>query len=546
MSSQSPIAPSLELVSKAAPGRMYELDRQTLRIGRERTSDVCLTDRRVSSFHARIVPRADGAYLIEDLNSYNLTYLDGQKLVPFSPVVLNEGSRIKICDFTFVFRREAVEVREDQGDGATILGTLDDLSSLNLSSRAVRASTVLRAVLEINRLLGGATELNEVLGRALGELFAIFSQADCGFILTAEPDGRIVPRATRNRDGSAAPTVSRTVLDQVMRDRAGLIVSNVHGGVSESFSGSGMRTALCVPVLGREGKALGMIQLDSRAQNVKFGPEDLELLAAVAVPIGVVVENHRLLKDRSALAAAAEVQGALLPKCRPAPPGYTFWDYYQPALEVGGDYYDYIAVGILAGAAGPACPRWAVAVGDVVGKGMPAALLVASLSAEVRHLVRSGAGPVEVVEAVNFDLYEAAVPGRFVTFLLAMFDATTHRLAVVNAGHLCPIIRRAGGVIEIFSLDGSGLPLGVNLDAGYGIVEATIQPGDVVVLYTDGVTDAVNHHEVMFGAEGLERVIAGTEGGAARVGEAIARAVRHHAGGRDQVDDVALVCFSRA
>src|SRR5207248_96245 len=131
-------------------------------------------------------------------------------------------------------------------------------------------------------------------------------------------------------------------------EKKGLIISDVAADsaqlISDSLTGSGIRTALCVPILGRDAAPIGIIQLDSRAKKVSFGSEDLELLAAVSVPIGVVVENHRLLKLQSLLAAAAEVQVALLPRRRPTAPGYTFWEHYQPALDVGGDYYDYIPI----------------------------------------------------------------------------------------------------------------------------------------------------------------------------------------------------------
>jgi phosphoserine phosphatase RsbU/P len=550
MSSRSRVAPTLELLSKTTPGRMFELDHRTVRIGRDRTSDICLEDRRVSSFHVQILKRADGAYLVEDLRSYNKTYLDGVELAPFTPVVLQEGCKIKVCDFTFVFRYEAVAVRESSaGNDPTILGTLEDMSSVNLSSRSDRAAVVLRAVLEINRLLGGTTDLNEVLGRALAELFAVFSQAECGFILTREPDGKLNPRATRQReDHGTTLSLSRSVLDHVIRLRKGVIISDLDSGsvaITDSFAGTGIRTALCVPIVGRKGDPIGIIQLDSRVEKAVFGPEDLELLAAVAVPIGVVVENHRLLKEKASWQAAAEVQAALLPQRRPSPPGYRFWEYYRPALEVGGDYYDYIPFGSGREAVPVDWTHWAVAVGDVAGKGMPAALLVARLSAEVRHLVRAGAGPVGVAEAVDRDLCDANIAGRFITFLLAALDAHKHRLSVVNAGHMAPLIRRADGRLESLGEVEKGMPLGVMPDTVFQTVETDLGPGDVVVLYTDGLSDAVARDETMFGVTGVARVVAATEGGAAAVGEALVKAVRAHSSGCEQFDDIALICFGR-
>jgi serine phosphatase RsbU (regulator of sigma subunit)/pSer/pThr/pTyr-binding forkhead associated (FHA) protein len=555
MSARNSVLPTLELICPTLPARLIELDADPVRVGRDPTSDIWLDLKQVSWSHARVGRRPDGGYFVEDLDSYNSTFLDGARLPARTPTPLKDGSRVKICDVTLVFHLQAVEVRDEAGEEETIVGSLEDMSSLTLAARTERAAVVLRAVLEINRVLAGTIELNEVLGRALRELFAIFRQAECGFILTREPDDKLNPRATLQRDGSgpAKPlTLSRTVLDHVTREGRALLITDVTADsrfpTTDSLSGTGIRTAMCVPVTGGGGTPIGIIQLDSRVQKVSFGPEDLELLAAVAVPIGVVIENHRLLRERAALSAAGEVQAALLPRRRPELPGYTFWERYQPALEVGGDYYDYIPVEDDLGACpgGPhACPRWAVAVGDVTGKGMPAALLMANLCAEVRHLVRSGAPPHEVAVRVNRHVFDAELPGRFVTFALVLVDTDGHRLTVVNAGHMPPLVRRADGKVEPLGQDDSGLPLGVERESTYPESSAALGPGDVVVLYTDGVNEAVSRQDTFFGVDGLTRAIAPAAGGAARVGEAVLRALRAHVGGRPQSDDIALVCFGR-
>jgi len=539
--------PTLELISKPYPGRFYPLDGDVVKIGRDPCSDIHLEDKRVSSVHARILRRSDEDYLVEDLKSYNATFLEGRLLTPFAPEPLRDGSLIRICDFSFVFHREAVAVREGGADETTILGTLDDLSSSGIAARAVRAHVVLGAVLEINKMLGGTIELTEVLGKALDGLFTIYPQAECGFILTLEPDGSLSPRAARNREKPGNTlTLSRSVLNSVIRQGKGLIISDVRAGsevlVTESLSGSGIRTALCVPLPGRGGDPIGIIQLDSRLHKVTFNAEDLEMLAAVAVPIGVVVENHRFVLERTMLTAAAEVQAALLPRRRPSAPGYTYWDRYLPALEVGGDYFDYIPV---EQGDDPGGRLWAVAVADVCGKGMPAALLMANLCAEVRHLARSGAGPAEVAMRINRQLFDADIPGRFITFLLMTVDSETHQLTVANAGHMCPLIRRAGGALEEVGGDEAGMPLGVLRDTVYGTAVTELAPGDVVVLYTDGVTDAEGRDRSLFGTAALRTTVAATAGGPGEVGEAILRAVRSHSGGRPQSDDIAVVCFGR-
>lgn len=556
MSSGNPVVPTLELISPTLPGRLVELNGDELRIGRDPSSDICLDLRQVSWRHARVVRRDEGHYYVEDLESYNSTYLDGCRLLPRSPTPLKDGSRIRICDVVLLFRLQAVAVDDSKSGAETILDSLEDLSALKLSSHPERAVAVLRAVLGINRLLAGTTELNEVLGNALRELFGIFPAAECGFIVTCESDGRLNPRATRRREGEGPPpTLSRSVLDHVVREGKALLISDLSGDDrfvgSDSISGVGIRTVMCVPATSRKGETIGLIQLDSRVQTAAFGPADLELLAAVAVPIGVVIENHRLLKERAALSAAGEVQAALLPRRRPTLPGYSFWERYQPALEVGGDYYDYIPVES-APAGDPeetpdpsACMGWAVAVGDVAGKGMPAALLMANLCAEVRHLVRSGTSPEHTAARVSRHIYDADLPGRFVTFVLAMVDGVSHTVRVVNAGHMAPLVRRACGEVEALAPDDSGLPLGVDRGAAYRASSTTLEPGDVVVLFTDGVSEAMGRHDALFGIDALRRVIATAGRNPARVGDAVLRALRSHVGNRPQHDDIALVCFGR-
>ncbi len=205
---------------------------------------------------------------------------------------------------------------------------------------------------------------------------------------------------------------------------------------------STFRTALCVPLPGHDGRPLGMVQLDRRNDQEGFRPGDLDLLAALAVPMGIAVENDRLLKERASGAAAREIQLSLLPNSRPEVSGYLFWDCYLPTLEVGGDLYDYIEVEPKGDQPeGPS--RWAVTVGDVAGKGMPAALLVAGICPEVRHLTRRGVGAGEVMAQVNRNLCDRGVGGRFVTMVMAEIDPKTHLMSVVNAGHMDPLVRRA-------------------------------------------------------------------------------------------------------
>jgi len=550
MANPHSLVPTLELVKPGRPGRFFPIKGEDLHIGRVPGFDVYLSDGKVSRNHARIERRSDGSCHLVDLGSHNGTYLDGKILSPFQPAPLHEGSRIRVVEFELVFHNHEVQLCEDVAGGSSVVGAISDLSSSHLAARSARPGETLQAVLEVNRALGGGADLDEVIGRALDGLITAFPRAGCGFILTSEPDGTLSTRAIRDRHGSVRPpTLSRTVLRMVLQEGKAVRIADMAADErfkdAPSLIDAGVLSALCVPLTDHEGRSIGLIQLESRSRTGGFAAEDLDQLAALAVPVGVAVENHQLLKERASWAAARLIQTALLPRRRPEAPGYAFWDYYRPAEEVGGDLYDYISIRPDVALAGADWTRWAVSVGDVAGKGMCAALMMASICPEVRHLARAGVDPHEVLARVNRHVYDAEVEGRFVTLALAELDTRGHRMRVFNAGHTDPIVRRAGGRVDVVGRVGSGPPLGAAPDSAYGADKVTLGPGDVVILYTDGVTEAMDRDGRMFGEEGLLRTVAGAPEGVAQLGEAIVAAVRRHAVGRPQFDDITLVCFGR-
>jgi serine phosphatase RsbU (regulator of sigma subunit)/pSer/pThr/pTyr-binding forkhead associated (FHA) protein len=543
------IVPTLELVDKVPHRRLFEIDRDEVSIGRDRRSDIHLDRKEVSSTHARVFRRPDGFFL-EDRGSYNHTYLDDRKLTAFAPTRLRDGSRIKICESLLIFHLEAVKI-EEHDDDTTIMGVLADPSSVDPAAMTAGPEEVLKGVLEINRTLGGSIALNEALGKVLEAFFAIFPQAECGFILTSEPGGELIPRAIRRRNGDAEGlTLSHTVLDHVMNEGQGLLIRDAGADARfkdvPSLSGSRIRTVVCMPLLDHDARPIGIIQLDNRSFRAQFRPDDLDLLAAVSAPIGVAIANHRFLKAKAEREAAGEVLRAMLPRGRPGAREYTFWDLYEPAMVVGGDYYDYHPIAAAEAAGDAPCARWAIALGDVVGKGMPAALLVTNLCSEVRHHVRTEADPRRIVERLNRAFHDAENPGRFITFLLVVLDADSHALTVVNAGHMGPLIRRAGGELEVIGQAEAGLPLAVDHEHTYQAATTLLEPGDVVVLYTDGVDSAMNPRRKLFGLAAVKQTVAAAPGEVPRVGEALIDAVHAHAAGQDPFDDITIICFGRS
>jgi serine phosphatase RsbU (regulator of sigma subunit) len=474
-------------------------------------------------------------------------------------VPLQDGNHIKIGNYLFVFNAPAVKLSDLEESSSTILGVLDVSRPADTPGSAVHPEEKLRHVLEISRKLGESLKLEDVLEKTLASLFKIFPQADRGFVLLMGDDEKEVdlkPRAIKFRGNEAVNlTISRTILNHVLHEGKAILSSDAASDrrfqTSQSILGA-IRMMMCVPLLDSARKPGGILQLDTRDDRGKFTEEDLDLLVAVASQVGVAIENARLhaalieqMQIEQESQDAHEVQLALLPDRRPELPGYEFWDYYEPARYVGGDYFDYLPLAH-ADTEGDRSPRrWLVAIGDVAGKGMPAALLMARLSAEVRLFTLTMSDPSRIVERLNRDLCQRGGGEWFITFLLVVVDAEGHRISVVNAGHSRPIIRHGDDRLEIIGEGQAGTPLGVNEQAVYPVTVATLEPGDLVLLHTDGLIDAMDVSGRCFGIDRVQEKFLTVPRGATHVGEEIVRAVVRHASSCPQSDDITVLCFGR-
>jgi serine phosphatase RsbU (regulator of sigma subunit) len=230
------------------------------------------------------------------------------------------------------------------------------------------------------------------------------------------------------------------------------------------------------------------------------------------------------------------MQRALLPAHPPQVAGYTFFDYYQSARQVGGDYYDYVQL---------PNDRFAVIVGDVAGKGVSAALLMARLSSDVRFLLASEDDPAVAVEKINTGFCNADWQDKFVTMIVAVVDPKSHRLSLVNAGHMAPILRHSGGKVEAVGDEQAGLPLGVAGEMTYEAVHFDLAPGDFVTIFTDGFSEAMNADRDLYGLERLMEQVSSAAVSVNDLGKHILEDVREFVDGHAQSDDMCLACFGR-
>jgi sigma-B regulation protein RsbU (phosphoserine phosphatase) len=551
----------LRALNGPEPGRLYRLDRENAILGRHPDCDIVLDEGAVSRQHARIVMVND-EFFVEDLGSRNGTAVNGQIIHERRRLYHND--QVKICDLLFSFHDGDANKPFDPAEGpialfeepiastsSTIMSTLEVKSSrAGLRISAVNAETKLKALLEISRNLGSAISLEQVLPKILDSLFKIFLQADRGFVVLQGPEpGILVPKAMKLRRGETEDTIriSRTIVRKAMEGKEAILsadaASDTRFDSSQSIADFRIRSMMCAPLLSTEGAAMGVIQIDTLDQRTPFTQEDLDLLASVASQAAFAVENAQLheaaLRQKALerdLELAQTVQKGFLPDQSPEIAGYEFFDFYVPANLVGGDYFDYI---VLPG------NRLAIVVADVSGKGMPAALLMAKLSAESKYALVSEAGPSGALTRMNAQFSQASWADRFVTMAVAVLDLNRNEVQIANAGHLPPLVRRREGTVEPVGVDQISVPLGVIDDLCCEQVTLPLEPGESIVMFTDGISEAMNMNNDLYGLERISEQVGGPAESVKQLGDQILQDVKRFVGKRSQSDDMCLLCYGR-
>jgi phosphoserine phosphatase RsbU/P len=548
----------LQVLTGKKAGTKFELRTDVITIGRHPDCDIPLDGNSVSRFHAHVI-KSDQGYEIEDQKSRNGTLVNGKKID--GKALLTDNDRVKICETLFVFRVEpdmdavlgtsTAESKPLEDDRpSTVLSSLD-LQGSSLFSNGVKPEAKLQAIYEISQAIAQTLDLDTIFDKILESAFKIFPHADRGIVIEADGQGRFIPRVTKQRrDDDESIRFSRTVVQKSLDERKAILSADASSderfSLSESVADFRIRSVMCVPLLGVNQRPLGAIQLDTQSYNHRFSEEDLQVLCSVANQAGIAMENARLHAEtisqeriKRELAFARQVQQGFLPRTMPCLPGYEFWAFYEAAGQVGGDYYDFVTL---------PDGRQAVLVADVSGKGVPAALLMARFSSDVKvSLLTSGHDPAVAVARLNEQLCDAGLDDRFVTLSLSVVDPIKHVVHVVSAGHMSPIVRRAdGSVVEpAGDENATSLPLGIFSNAEYRATEFSLEVGEQVVVYSDGINEAMNASNEEYSAERLRQNVKLFPEVGKQLGERLIQDVRAFSLGRSQHDDMTLVLFAR-
>lgn len=575
--------------SGAEAGNVYDLDRPLLTVGRSVQNNIQIVDRRMSRQHAEVLV-SGGRVVMRDLGSKNGTLLNGQPLI--GSAELHHGDRIAFGDTILYFDANEVPgapaTRPGSEDLSVAAARTDRVNDSNSSASGFkvveedmwgRTRNTLRAGYDPNQSMAlqtsaGTVELRdlsrriEVLYQVTDAIRSVFTidellnrimdiitsllKPDRGYLLLVNPETQdldpVVVRSTDGKTGTADREVhiSSSITHRCLKEGSALLVSDAAAdnrfNSSESIILNRIRTAVAAPMIYKN-EAIGVIYIDTQSRSYAFSDEELELITSIANQAAVAIVNARLhaqLVEQHKLAREMEIarsiQMNLLPKTYPDLPGYQLSAMSLPAKQVGGDYYDFLAL---------PDGRVGLAIADVSGKGVSAAILTATtrsyLQSETQH---KDVSLTTTMARINQMVHRDVTNGMYVTMVLGYLDPTEGDFDFVNAGHAHPVLVHPNGELEY--LKAGGLFLGIMEDTQYEQGRVTIPPGAVLVLYTDGVTDILSPQGKSFGSEPFFDLIRDKQHlHAEDIRNAIYQACLKHRGEADQFDDFTLIVLKR-
>jgi sigma-B regulation protein RsbU (phosphoserine phosphatase) len=524
------------------------------RIGRAPDNNLVLRDGRISRNHAQVSSQ-DGHCVLEDLGSRHGVWVNGERVEKSRVLHGSERIEFGVPDgYQLLFTRSGEEIQRLLAK--PLPGEVGKTGAANLEK--------LRAVLEVARSLQSSFSVDDVLNTVVDATIAV-TGADRGFLLLFDEQHELQVRSGRAQGGTDLPPdelrVPRRLIQHALESRRDLFsMSFDPGALDERSPGNTiadleLRSVACVPLVrvnltggsktqlvsaGRSNA--GVLYIDSRLTAVDLAGGNRELLQTLAIEASTVLENARLLEEERAkqrieeeLGVARRIQQSLLPRRLPDSGWFRACGSSQASHEVGGDYFDVVPIGPEA-AIGP--EAWSFVVADVSGKGVSSALLASFLQGAFLGAAL-GASIPDVLSRINDFMSERAEHGKYATIFYATIDRAGH-LNYSNAGHCAALLVRPHSAIE--SLATTSMPVGLLPGAPFAVDHRDLAPGDRIVVYSDGVTEAQNEAREFFGRPLLRQAIAKAgDLDCAGVHDAIQRALRDFTGGAEQSDDITLV-----
>ncbi len=536
----------------------FPLSRIRITIGRSARSDVCIPDAFASRLHAEVRQEGD-SFWVHDLGSANGTRYNG---VPVKePFQLHTGGEIQIGETKIIFNDNGQALKNIS---ATLIAdntkALDPSNTVSLATRKNPTTDILESsfssrtdllglISKVGVALLSSSGLDETLNQVASLVFQAVPAERVVIMLRDEKSKEgmeiKVARVRGQDDPINEVRISRTIMNEVIENGKSVLTSDAQQDprfASQTIILQGIRSVLAVPLSVNDFDVFGIIYADSPTTSATFKTEHLDILTTLASVASIRVENASLLDARinrermeRELELATEIQQRFQPAGPPVIEGYEFQGISFSCYEIGGDYYDFIP---------RADGKMLIALGDVSGKGTAAALLMSSLHAAIHGQVAAKTPLEGSITSVNQYLAENTPANRFVTLFTAELDPLTGNLRYINAGHNPPLLARSDGSIE--QLSSGGLPLGIIPNAEYETGEIDIGAGDVLVVYSDGVSEANNLAEEEFGLDRLAEVVkTNLKGTASAIRDKVESALSEFTGTAPANDDITIVIVKK-
>lgn len=407
----------------------------------------------------------------------------------------------------------------------------------------------LSTLIEVNGLISSSLDLDRILENVMTISKQVMNADASSLMLIDEKTNELVYQVALGKVGERLKKEFRLKMGQgiagsVAEEGRPLLIEDVYTHPKfykghDEATGYRTKSMIAVPLKVGE-RIIGVAQVINRLDGNPFDTDDLDLFISLCSLAAIAIDNarlHRRLMERQRLVKDMEfartVQESFLPQKMPEIAGYEFAAHYTPAQEVGGDFYDLIQL---------ENGRIGIVIGDVSGKGVPAALYMAKLGSDLRTLAFTEKGPAQALYKLNNLLSERSRRGMFATLVYAELDTVGRYLTISNAGHLPILVRKRDGSVSMLRAEG-GSPLGILPNMQFGQEKTGIENGDTVVFYTDGILEAMNNKEELFGLERLEAAVGAAGPEPEAVKKSVLDAVNRFTGLSPQHDDMTLVCF---
>lgn len=525
------------LIIESGPnkGMIFPLSDKVSSIGRSAANTVHINDKRISRLHAEIYFK-DDEYYIRDLESKNGTHVNG--ILISGSYKLSSNDSIKMGETTIIFdneapsqiskkskkQKETTEITthsvkivrdEDWIQMEEIYATKSDpyfdkvelktpVPTIDLKEYSKKLAILYQIADSIRSILN----LDDLLEKIIDTVIRIIP-ADRGVLLLFDENtNELIPKVIRAKgtDSGEEIIISESIVEKSIKEKVSILVSDANTdkrfSASESIVFEKIHSAICAPIICKD-DVLGVIYLDSRTRFVSFAQDELELLTSISNQSALAISNaklHTKIVEQKAfekeMEIARNIHRNLLPKEPPEIPNFEIAALNVAAKKVSGDYYDFIPL---------PDGRWAIIIADVSGKGVPAALLISMVRSHFRtqSLLMPIKNIFEIVSTANKMICKETSDNMFVALVYGMLNGNNGEFEYINAGHTYPILFKKNKNFDTETLEVGGCFLGIEESTKYKVDKITFERGDILLLFTDGVTDAQNSKGEFFGAEAL-------------------------------------------